>query len=88
MFLLQALEESCDLGLQVSAPILVTMVITNLIMGLISKFVPQINIFVVSFSLTILLGLYLVLFSLPALGRHVEHYFSRMDTSYGRLLPD
>ena len=52
-------------GLQIGAPLIVSLLAANLAMGLVARAVPQINIFVVGFPFTIGLGLILMAASLP-----------------------
>jgi flagellar biosynthetic protein FliR len=52
-------------GLQVGAPLIVSLLAANLAMGLVARAVPQINIFVVGFPFTIALGLILMAASFP-----------------------
>lgn len=51
---------SFELAVVVAAPVLVTALITQFILGLITKFVPQVNIFIISLPLSVLVGLYIV----------------------------
>ena len=52
-------------GLQVGAPLIVSLLAANVAMGLVARAVPQINIFVVGFPFTIGLGIILLMASLP-----------------------
>lgn len=52
-------------GLQIGAPLIVSLLAANLAMGLVARAVPQINIFVVGFPFTIGLGLILMAASIP-----------------------
>lgn len=54
------------MSLKLSAGILVVMIVNNIIMGFISKFVPQMNVFFVSYPLYIGLGFFIMFVSLPA----------------------
>jgi len=53
-------------GMLLSAPVVVALLLTQFVMGLISKAVPSINIFVVSFPITAGIGLTLTLIALPS----------------------
>ncbi|NMC61840.1 MAG: hypothetical protein GYA55_01590 [SAR324 cluster bacterium] len=53
-------------GVILSAPVIVALLLTQFVMGLISKAVPTVNIFIVSFPLTIGIGLIITALSLPA----------------------
>jgi len=53
------------IGITVSAPVMVALLLTNFVMALVSRSVPTVNIFIVSFPLTIGIGLILTMLSLP-----------------------
>ena len=53
------------LGVLISAPVVVALLLTNFVMGLISKAVPTVNIFIISFPLTIGIGLILSILVIP-----------------------
>lgn len=53
------------IGLQVGAPLIVSLLAANLAMGLVARAVPQINIFVVGFPFTIAMGLMLLMAAMP-----------------------
>jgi flagellar biosynthesis protein FliR len=54
------------LGLIISAPIVSTLLITQFILGVLSKTVPSINVFFISFPVTVAIGLTLAAASLPS----------------------
>lgn len=56
-----------NMGVTVAAPVIVALLLTNFVMGLISKAVPTVNIFIVSFPLLIGIGLALSVLMLPEL---------------------
>lgn len=72
------------LGVLLSAPVIVALMLTNFVMGLISKAIPQVNIFIVSFPLTIGIGLILTALSLPELTVFIEREL--MDVESGLLV--
>jgi flagellar biosynthetic protein FliR len=53
------------IALKLSAPIIIIMVITNLLLGFIYKAAPQINIFFVGYPLVMFIGFVLMLLGLP-----------------------
>jgi flagellar biosynthetic protein FliR len=61
------------IGLHLSLPVLATLLVLNLAMGVLSRTAPQINIFAVGFPLTILAGLFLLGLSLLWAPRSSEH---------------
>jgi flagellar biosynthetic protein FliR len=63
--LAKTVQEVFLIALKLAGPMIAVMVMMNLAVGVIGKFVPQINVFVVSFSVTILGGLFVFIMSLP-----------------------
>jgi flagellar biosynthesis protein FliR len=57
-------------------------------MGLISRAVPTVNIFIVSFPLTIGIGLILSLIALPEMIVLVTQHFDAVELSIERVLAD
>jgi len=55
------------IGLKMSAPIVVAMLLTNAALGLMVRVVPQMNIFVIGFPVLIAVGLIVLFFSLKAI---------------------
>jgi flagellar biosynthetic protein FliR len=85
MVLAQQLSNSFELALSVSAPVIVTTLVTQFVLGLITKFVPQVNIFIISLPLTLLIGLFLVAYSMPGIVEHVHREFLGIEETVGRL---
>ena len=67
------------IGLIVSSPVMVALLLTNFVMGLIARAVPTVNIFIISFPLTIGIGLILTVLSLREIVFFVEGLF-RLST--------
>lgn len=61
----QASSKIFEAGVMIAAPVLVALLLTNFVMGIISKAVPTINLFIVSFPLTVGIGLILTALALP-----------------------
>ncbi len=71
---------SFTLGLQLAAPMMVALMLTILIMGLISRTMPQFNILAVGFSINSMVMLGAMLLSLGILGRlFQDHIFTAID---------
>jgi flagellar biosynthetic protein FliR len=65
-----------QMGVMMSAPVIVALLLTNFVLGIISKAVPTVNVFTVSFPITIGIGLFLSIVSLP----EVMYYLARQYT--------
>lgn len=61
----QASSKIFEAGVMIAAPVLVALLLTNFVMGIISKAVPTINLFIISFPLTVGIGLILTVLALP-----------------------
>jgi flagellar biosynthesis protein FliR len=56
-----------ELGLRFSAPVVISILVVNLILGVVGKTVPQLNVLVTSFPINILIGFFLLIITLPML---------------------
>lgn len=68
-----------SMGFMISAPILVALLLTQFVMGLVSKAVPQVNIFVVSFPLTIGIGLTLAMLAMPEILNYSTQQLGKIE---------
>ena len=55
------------IGIKISAPVVISMIIVQLGIALLSRVVPQINVLVTSASITVLIGFLIIFISLPLL---------------------
>ncbi len=62
-----------EIALKVSAPVVSSLFLVNLGMGILGRAVPQINVFVTSFQVTIMVGFLVVLVSMPLYFNEVMH---------------
>lgn len=74
------------IGIQIAAPVMVTLLMTNVGMGILARTVPQMNIFVVGFPLTITVGLISIMITLPIFGVFVQKLLQLMRTNLGTVL--
>lgn len=68
-------------ALALSLPLLATLLITNLALGVLTRAAPQLNIFAVGFPLTILVGMVALLLALPHFAPALERMFGDGLTS-------
>ena len=61
------------MGIKISAPVMVSILIMNVMMGIIGRAVPQINVLITSLPVNILVGFLVMIFSLPLLVGQMEH---------------
>lgn len=72
-----------QIGCLISAPVIVALLLTNFVMGIISKAVPTINIFIVSFPLTIGVGLVISIIAMPEVMHYLSREFTRLSDVFG-----
>lgn len=78
-FLRNLVHQSFSLSLQVAAPIIGTLAVVGLTMGYLSHSIPQINVLTMGFPVRTLVGLWVVIMSLTAMGE-------RWSTTFGAVL--
>ncbi len=60
--------KSFSMGVKVALPVLIAAVLTNVILAVINRFIPQINVFMVGLPLQITVGLIVLMLSIPVIG--------------------
>ncbi|MEK3882152.1 flagellar biosynthetic protein FliR [Paenibacillus sp. PL2-23] len=73
------------LALQIAAPLVVAMFLTDLGLGFLTKTAPQFNVFVIGVPLKLMLGLFLIVLLMPGLATLFEKLFSIMFDSLEQL---
>lgn len=74
------------LALKLSAPVLIIMLITNILLGFVSKAAPQMNAFFVGYPVYIFLGFFTMLVSLPVFTYVLGGFFKEIPAELGRVL--
>jgi flagellar biosynthesis protein FliR len=70
-----------EMGVLFSAPVVVALLITNVVLALISRAVPTVNVFMVSFPLTIAIGLVLSVFLVSEMATFLTPWLNRIDST-------
>jgi flagellar biosynthesis protein FliR len=76
------------LGFKIGAPVLAAIILTDVALGILSKTVPQLNVFMVGMPLKILLGIAVIVVTIPMFLNVVEMMIRGMDESVYRFLQD
>jgi flagellar biosynthetic protein FliR len=63
------------IGLQLAAPALIALLLTDLFFGIINRVAPQVNVFFLSMPVKMLVGIIVVLIALPILASRMTFYF-------------
>ncbi|MFA5575820.1 MAG: flagellar biosynthetic protein FliR [Tissierellaceae bacterium] len=69
------LARSFELGFKLSMPIIAIIFMTDIILGILSKTIPQMNVFVVGMPLKIIIGLVIILISIPMFFNSINGVF-------------
>jgi flagellar biosynthetic protein FliR len=75
-----------QVGCLIAAPVIVALLLTNFVMGIISKAIPTLNIFVVSFPLTIGVGFAISVLALPEVGVLLQREVENIAVILSRVL--
>jgi flagellar biosynthetic protein FliR len=82
-------QQMFALGLKLAAPVLVTILLLNILLAILGRAVSQINVFVLSFPVTIAGGLLVIGLSMPftvdLVGREIERLYMSIDTLLNML---
>jgi flagellar biosynthetic protein FliR len=74
------------LGLKLAAPVLVTILVTNVLLAILGRAVAQINVFVLSFPVTIAGGLAILALAMPFIVALLSREIERLQFSIKGLL--
>lgn len=75
--------EVFEIGVLFSAPVVVALLLTNVVLALISKAIPTVNVFMVSFPLTIAVGLVISIFLISELPSFIEPWIANLSDGIG-----
>jgi flagellar biosynthetic protein FliR len=84
--LVQLVGTTFVIAVKIAAPVLVTLFLTNIALAILSRIMPQMNIFAVSFPLKIGVGLIVLVAAAPVFFRLLAGILREFDTSVTELL--
>ena len=73
-------------ALKLSSPITVVMIMTNVSLGIMARFIPQINVLMMSFPVTIGIGLIIIGTSIPFIAYAVKSLFIIMSSDMAKIV--
>jgi flagellar biosynthetic protein FliR len=74
------------IGFRISVPIILTTVLTDLVLGIISRTIPQLNVFMVGMPAKVFVGIFTLLVMLPMYVIIVDVIFNGMSADIFRLM--
>ncbi len=66
--------ESFALGVKLSLPVLIALLLTNVILAVVNRFIPQVNVFIVGLPVQLMVGFLIFILSLPIIGIVMASY--------------
>jgi flagellar biosynthetic protein FliR len=76
------------IAFKISAPVVAAILITDIALGIISKSVPQLNVFVVGMPAKIILGILVMVLTMPVFIALIEVMVSGMDSHMYKIIKD
>ena len=71
-YLMKLFSQQFAIGFQIGFPIILTLILSDFILGLISRSVPQLNVMIIGMPLKLLFGLVIILISLGFMGNEIK----------------
>jgi flagellar biosynthetic protein FliR len=85
-FMADIVSKSFSIGFRLSIPVITTILLIDILMGVLSRTMPQMNVFVVGMPLKIVIGLVVVMVTLPLFGVISNNVFEEMFNSIYEFL--
>ena len=76
------------IGFKISAPVIATVLITDIALGVISKTIPQLNVFIVGMPLKIALGVLVMILTIPVFISVLDVLINGMNSDIFSILKD
>lgn len=86
LVLLKIFSGAFTIALQVSAPVLAVLLVTDLTLGFLARTAPQINVFLTGFPIKIAVGLLTLSFLIPLLGTVLRTVFNMIEKDLYSLM--
>lgn len=74
------MQNVIELGLRLSAPVVVSILVVNIVLGVVGKTVPQLNVLVTSFPINFMVGMGLMFITLPVLFEQMGSFLELSTT--------
>lgn len=81
-------QQVFSIGFKIAAPIVVAVLVTDVVLGIISKTIPQMNVFILGMPLKILIGVIIVMITIPAFIYIIAMITDNMNIEIFRFIKD
>lgn len=86
--IIEVFQQMFSIGFKIAAPIIAAILITDVVLGIISKTIPQMNVFVLGMPLKILVGIIIVMITIPSFIYIVTMIKDSMNIEIFKFLKD
>lgn len=86
--IIEVFQQMFSIGFKIAAPIVAAILIADVVLGIISKTIPQMNVFVLGMPLKILVGIILIMITIPAFIYIVNMITDKMNIEIFNFLKD
>jgi flagellar biosynthetic protein FliR len=69
-------------ALRIAAPVIAVGIVVNLLMMVLGRTIPEVNVFILSFSIRILVGVFLFGFTLSLAAREISNYLKQLPDDF------
>ncbi len=75
-----------EIAVKLAAPVVATLIFINAVLGIMARTVPQLNMFVVGFAITIMAGLFIIALSMPLTEYVIKGFIDSMWLDIARFM--
>jgi len=84
--ILTLLGKACVIAIQLAAPVSIALLLATLVLGVIARLVPQLNVFALSFPATLGLGMVMLALALPAVMGGIQLAFGQLGNDLVQVI--
>jgi flagellar biosynthetic protein FliR len=84
--ILTLLGKACVIAIQLAAPVSIALLLATLVLGVMARLVPQLNVFMLSFPATLGLGLIMLALALPSLMGGIQLAFAQLGHDLAQVI--
>src|SRR5262249_4557503 len=84
--ILTLLGKACVIAIQLAAPVSIALLLATLVLGVMARLVPQLNVFMLSFPATLGLGLVMLALALPTVMGGIQLAFGQLGNDLGQVI--
>lgn len=86
--IIELFQQIFTIGFKIAAPIVAAVIVTDVVLGIISKTIPQMNVFVLGMPLKILIGIIIIMITIPAFIYIVAMLTDNMNIEIFKFIKD